>query len=99
IEPAERLTDLELDCQAEGRFEPSLDPTLELGLRWRRRGSAQEIIRQERLLALLLLGRADDVIEHPGIVIDVAKIDVLAELLLMLERLALVAQPLPHHES
>ena len=36
----------------------------------------QEVIGQERLLAFLLLGVADDVVEDAGVVVDVAEVDV-----------------------
>src|SRR5262249_53334243 len=86
---AERVVDLEIDLDTERRLEPALDRVVELGLGRRRLGNAQEIVGEERLLAFLVLGGADDVVEYPGIVVDVAEVDVVGQLLLVLERLRL----------
>ena len=59
----------------------------------------QEVVGQERLLAFLLLGRADDVVEDAGVVVDVAEVDVVGELLLIHQRLALILHPLPRDEA
>src|SRR5215831_20712532 len=93
------LADLERDRDAERVLEPSLDPPLQLVLRRRRRSRRGEIIGEERLLALLLLGSPDDGFEHAGIVVGVAEIDVVGNLLVILERLALELEPLPYQEA
>ncbi len=99
LELGERVAHLELDGDAECRLQPRLDPRFELARGRRRGGGAQEMVGEERLLAVLFLGGADHVVEHAGIVVDVAVIDVVGQLHLIFERLALILHPLPGDEA
>ena len=94
LELVERVADIEVDVDAEGRAQPVLDAPIELRGDWRRSRFMQEMIGEERLFDLLLFGGADDVIENAGVVVDVAIVDVVGQLDLVLERLPLVAHPL-----
>ena len=59
----------------------------------------QEMVREERLFDLLFLGGADDVVENAGIIVDIAVVDVVGQLRLIFERLALIAHPLGDDEA
>src|SRR6516165_3658115 len=55
LQPGQRLVDPEFDLDPEMLLEPGFDRGFELAHRRRARPGAQEIIRQKRLLALLVL--------------------------------------------
>jgi hypothetical protein len=57
------------------------------------------VIGEERFLDLLFLRRADHIVKNAGIVVDVAIVNVVGQLDLVLERLALIAHPLRDDEA
>ena len=63
LELVERVADIEVDVDAEGRAQPVLDTPIELGGDWRRSRFMQEMIGEERLFDLLLFSGADDVLD------------------------------------
>src|SRR6202043_3286171 len=67
--------------------------------RQRRVCRQQAVIGQQRFLPILLLRLADEVAEDAGIVVDVAVVDIVGELLLMDQRLAVEISPLPQQEG
>ncbi len=83
----QRVVDFEIDIGVEARFQPEdSDLRIQRFLIGRIACGKQEIVGEEGFLAFLLLGCADDVIENSRIVADVAKIAVIGDLLLVLER-------------
>ena len=64
-----------------------------------RLGGEEEEVGEERFLAFLLLGDADDVVEEADIVGDVVEVDHVVDLLLVAQRAALVLNPLVHQEA
>ena len=80
-------------------LQPGLDAPVERVFGRRAARREQEVIGQERLLAFLLLGLADDVVEDAGVVVDVAVVDVVGQDLLVQQRLALESHPLRHDEA
>ena len=76
-----------------------LDPRIECLARERRCRRQQAVIGEQRFLPVLILRLADHVAEDAGIIVDVAVVDVVGELLLMDQRLAVEISPLPQQEG
>ena len=76
---------LEIQDQLVLRSEPVLDATVEILLSKRRTCHQEEEIGEGRLRELLILSRADERVEDTAVVGDIAEIEVLRDLLLVLQ--------------
>lgn len=86
LELSQRIVDLEIDVDTKGGGQPFLYARVQRFLIWWIACHKKKIVREEGLFAFLFLGCADNIVEDPGVIADIAEIDVIGDLLLVLER-------------
>ena len=97
FELGQRVVAFKIDIGAKCLFlKPGFDMPVERIVCGHAVGLEQEVIGEKRLLAFLLFRLADQRVEHTGIVVDVAVVDVVGQRFLMDQRLALEFHPLRH---
>ena len=68
-------------------------------IRLRHRLAEKEEIGKQRFLAFLVLGRTDDGVEEAGIVVEIAEVEIVGDVELVAQCLALIFQPLMRDEA
>ena len=98
-QPRQSVIDVEIGENSDDSRQKLFDPRIEYVTRDGLRFDQQAVIGKQHFLPVLILRLADQVAEDAGIIVDVAVVDVVGDLLLMDQRLAVEISPLPQQES